>query len=249
MANSDYLVYNGLLLPKVLHSHDSLKDFESFQLQDDDVIIVTYPKSGTTWMQEILPSLLNGGDPTPVLTIPNWLRVPWLEEVYIAEVIDRLSAPRAFTSHMPYNLMPSSLFSSKAKVIYLRRNPKDVAVSNYYFNQMGSFLPDPGTFEEFTDNFLTGNVIFGKWTDHVKGWRKADLGDRILYVTYEEMFQDVCGVIERLLHFLGRQLSEDALKRVIEQCTFKSMQQNKMSNYTLVPQDSLDQSKVPFLRK
>lgn len=67
-------------------------------------------------MQEILPSLLNGGDPTPVLTIPNWLRVPWLEEVSIAEVVDRLTAPRAFTSHMPYHLMPSSFFSSKAKV-------------------------------------------------------------------------------------------------------------------------------------
>lgn len=72
--------------------------------------------SGTTWMQEILPLLLNGGDFTPVLTTPNWYRVPWLEESSIAEVIDKLSAPRAFVSHMPYHLMPSSFFPSKAKV-------------------------------------------------------------------------------------------------------------------------------------
>lgn len=72
--------------------------------------------SGTTWMQEILPLLLNGGDFTPVLTIPNWDRVPWLEESRAAEVIDKLSAPRAFVAHMPYHLMPSSFFSSKAKV-------------------------------------------------------------------------------------------------------------------------------------
>lgn len=61
--------------------------------------------------------------------------------------------------------------------------------------------------------------------------------------------QDVCGVIKRVLSFLGRQLSEDALKRVIEQCAFKNMKQNNMSNYSLVPQEHLDQSKVSFLRK
>lgn len=67
-------------------------------------------------MQEILPLLLNGGDFTPVLTIPNWDRVPWLEETRATEIAEKLSAPRAFVSHMPYHLMPSSFFSSKAKV-------------------------------------------------------------------------------------------------------------------------------------
>lgn len=67
-------------------------------------------------MQEILPPLLNGGDLTPVLTIPNWDRVPWLEETRAAKLVDKMSAPRAFVSHMPYHLMPSSLLSSKAKV-------------------------------------------------------------------------------------------------------------------------------------
>lgn len=32
-------------------------------------------------------------------------------------------------------------------------------------------------------------VLFGKWTDHVKSWRHTELGDRILYITYEEMVQ------------------------------------------------------------
>ncbi|XP_053467664.1 sulfotransferase 2B1-like [Ictalurus furcatus] len=250
MTNSDlYLFYHGLLLPKIVHTDDSLKYFESFQAQDDDVVVVTYPKSGTTWMQEILPLLLNGGDFTPVLTIPNWDRVPWLEESRIAQVIDKLSAPRAFVTHMHYRLMPSSFFSSKAKVIYVSRNPKDVLVSSFHFHQMASFLHDPGTFEEFTDKFLSGNVLFGKWTDHVKSWRNTDLGDRILYITYEEMIQDLHGVLERISFFLGKHLSKDTLKRVTEHCEFKTMTQNKMSNYTLVPQTVMDAQKSPFLRK
>ena len=75
--------------------------------------------SGTTWMQEILPLILNGGDFTPVKTIPNWDRVPWLEETRAALVMDKMTLPRRMVSHMPYELMPPSFFSSKAKVMML----------------------------------------------------------------------------------------------------------------------------------
>ncbi|KAI5611996.1 sulfotransferase family 2, cytosolic sulfotransferase 3 [Silurus asotus] len=248
-SNDPYGLYHGLYLPKIAHTEDSLKYFESFKFQDDDVIAVTYPKSGTTWMQEILPLLLNGGDLTSVLTVPNWDRVPWLEETHAAKVMDKLTAPRAFVTHMPYNLMPSTFFSSTAKVIYISRNPKDIVVSSFHFHRMASFLRDPGTFEEFVDKFLAGEVIFGKWTDHVKCWNNTDLGDRILYITYEEMIQDLHGALERILHFLGKHMSKDVLKRVCEHCEFKSMKQNNMSNYSLVPQTIMDNEKSPFLRK
>ncbi|MCJ8745523.1 hypothetical protein PDJAM_G00131200 [Pangasius djambal] len=250
MARSDlYMVYHGFCLPKLAYTVDSLSYFESFQVQDDDIFVITYPKFGTTWMQEILPLLLNGGDLTPVLTLQAYERVPWLEEVRAAQVVAKLSAPRAFISHMPYHLMPLTFFHSKAKVIYITRNPKDVVVSYFYFHQMASYLHDPGTFEEFTDSFLARNVMFGKWTDHVKSWTNPDLGDRILYITYEEMIQDLRGIMERVLCFLNRQPSEDALNRVIEQCQFKTMKQNKMSNYSLVSPKLMDNSKSPFRRK
>ncbi|KAM9436428.1 sulfotransferase 2B1-like isoform 3-T3 [Clarias gariepinus] len=205
--------------------------------------------NGTTWMQEILSLILSEGDLTPVLTLQNFEKIPWLEAKENDQLVAKLSSPRAFISHMPYQLMPSTFFSSKAKVIYLARNPKDVVVSLFYFHQTISFLPDPGTFEEFTDGFLEGNVMFGKWTDHVKSWRNADLGDRILYITYEEMLQDLRGVIKRILRFLNRQLSEEALKQLIEQSQFKAMKQNKMSDSLPVSQKIMDNTKPPFLRK
>lgn len=62
-------------------------------------------------------------------------------------------------------------------------------VSLLYFHQMVGFLQDPGTFDEFMDKFLEGKIIFGKWTNHVKSWRQAELGDRIMFITYEEMVQ------------------------------------------------------------
>ncbi|XP_072515379.1 sulfotransferase 2B1-like [Salminus brasiliensis] len=250
MASEElYLFYHGLPVPKIAHTEESLKNLEAFKVQDDDIFAVTYPKSGTTWMQEIIPLLLNGGDLTPVESIPNWDRVPWLEETRISLVVDKLKSPRAMVTHMPYHLMPASFYSSKAKVIYIARNPKDIVVSSFFFHQMASFLDDPGTFEEFLDKFLAGQVLFGKWTDHVKSWRDTDLGDRVLYITYEELIQDLRGVLERILSFFGRQMSDDALDRITEHCLFKNMKDNKMSNYSLVPQDIMDNNKSPFLRK
>ncbi|XP_057196921.1 sulfotransferase family 2, cytosolic sulfotransferase 3 isoform X1 [Triplophysa rosa] len=249
MGSVNYMYYHGLMFPKESHNENSLEYFEKFNLNDDDVIAITYPKSGTTWMQEILPPLLRGGDLTAVQTIPNWDRVPWMEETRAPLVMDKIPSPRAMVSHMPYQLMPPSFFTSKAKVIYVTRNPKDVLVSSFHFHKMASFLDDPGTFEEFTEKFLAGKVLFGKWTDHVKSWRNPALGDRILYVTYEEMIQDLRGVLERMLNFLGRQLSAEALDSVVNHCTFKNMKTNNMSNYSLVPEEIMDGKKSPFLRK
>ncbi|XP_060717131.1 sulfotransferase 1C3-like [Tachysurus vachellii] len=136
-------------------------------------------------------------------------------------------------------------------VIYVSRNPKDVLVSSFHFQQMASFLHDPGTLEEFADQFLALNVIFGKWTDHVKSWRNMDLGDRIFYITYlMELLNDLRGeLLMKMLFFLGKCLSKDVLNRVTEHCEFRSMKQNKMSNYSLVPEALMDTKKSSFLRK
>ncbi|KAF6716208.1 Sulfotransferase family cytosolic 2B member 1 [Oryzias melastigma] len=249
MSSLENIQYHGLLLPPVAHTKESLEYAENFVVKDTDVFAVTYPKSGTTWMQEILPLVLNGGDLTPVQSTVNWDRVPWLEETRLAEVVDKMKSPRAMVSHFPYNLMPSSFHSSKAKVIYVMRNPKDILVSSFYFHQMAAFLENPGTFDEFIDKFLEGRVLFGKWTDHVKSWKLAKIADRILFLTYEEMVQDLPAAIRRMSDFLCRNHSEDAIQKIAEHCTFKSMKANTMSNFSLVPKQYMDSDKSPFLRK
>ncbi|XP_023819616.1 sulfotransferase family cytosolic 2B member 1 isoform X2 [Oryzias latipes] len=249
LSNEFLLEYEGILIPRETHSLESLKFAQDFKFKDDDVVAVTYPKSGTTWMQEILPLVLSGGDLTPIQSTVNWDRVPWLEETRLANVVDKMTSPRAMVSHFPYNLMPSSFHSSKAKVIYVMRNPKDVAVSSFYFHQMASFLEDPGTFDEFLDKFLEGRGFFGKWTDHVSSWKLAKLGERILFLTYEEMVQDLGAAIRRISDFLCLDLSEDIIQKIAEHCTFKSMKANTMSNFSLVPKKYMDSDKSPFLRK
>ncbi|XP_068592313.1 sulfotransferase family 2, cytosolic sulfotransferase 3 isoform X1 [Cebidichthys violaceus] len=248
-SEEKYLLHRGLMLPEETHSLESLKFAQEFTFKDEDVTAVVYPKSGTIWMQEILPLVLNGGDLTPIQTVPNWDRVPWLEEKRLALVVDKLQSPRGLVTHFPYHLMPPSFHTSKAKVIYVMRNPKDIVVSSYYFHKMAEFLESPGTFDEFMEKFLKGKVLFGKWTDHVKSWRGADLGDRIMYITYEEMVQDLPAALRRLSDFLCRSLSEEAIQKIAEHCSFKTMKNNNMSNFSLVPKKYMNSDTSPFLRK
>ncbi|GCB81053.1 hypothetical protein scyTo_0022453 [Scyliorhinus torazame] len=151
------LLHRGILWPNLVHSQESLTFArEEFQVRDQDVFIVTYPKSGTTWMQEIIPLVYSNGDPTPVQTIPNWQRVPWLEQKSGKELLESRLSPRLITTHLPYHMMPKSFSTSKAKIVYLTRNPKDALVSSFHYHNMASFLENPGTFEEFIHKFLEG---------------------------------------------------------------------------------------------
>ncbi|XP_041938829.1 sulfotransferase family 2, cytosolic sulfotransferase 2 [Alosa sapidissima] len=245
-----YSVYKGVYVPKGLHPPECLKYYEEFNFRQDDILIATYPKSGTTWMQEIVPLIQSEGDLTPVQTIPNWDRVPWLEE-HRASILnlEERPSPRIFATHFHYNMMPESFFKVKPKVLYVLRNPKDIFTSSFHYYGMASFLVNPGTVDEFMEKFLNGKVMFGSWFDHVKGWIHAKDQEHILYIFYEEMIMDLKESVRKLSCFMGKSLSEEVIEKISDHCVFKNMKQNKMSNYSLVPTEFFDQKKSEFLRK
>ncbi|KAM4597211.1 sulfotransferase family 5A, member 1 [Fundulus diaphanus] len=243
-------IFHGILFPGHLHTQDSLRLALRFQFQDTDVLIVSYPKSGTTWMQEIVTLISNRGDPHQSQTIPNWTRAPWLEQYYCADLLKTsTSAPRVLTTHLPHNLLGPALQSSEARIIYVSRNPKDVLVSFYHFHKIANFLPDAGSFPEFLKQFLEGTLHFGSWFDHIKGWTSQAAALNLLHLTYEEMSLDLHGTINRVSSFLQRPLLEHELNDCVKHCSFSSMKDNKMINYTLIPKEILDHSKGCFMRK
>uniref|UniRef100_A0A8C9ZR76 Sulfotransferase n=1 Tax=Sander lucioperca TaxID=283035 RepID=A0A8C9ZR76_SANLU len=199
---------------------------------------VLFFSAGTVWMQEILPLVLNGGNGCGSVGISTG-----------AGHTFSLPPHAPFLPHLQSQGGGGFSLVSLPQVIYVMRNPKDVMVSSYFFHQMAEFLEDPGTFDEFMDKFLEGRVTFGKWTDHVKGWRDTELGDRIMYITYEEMAKDLPAAVRRFSDFLGRNLSEEVIQKIAEHCSFKTMKTNKMSNFSLVPKEFMNPDKSPFFRK
>uniref|UniRef100_A0A8C6NZ04 Sulfotransferase n=1 Tax=Nothobranchius furzeri TaxID=105023 RepID=A0A8C6NZ04_NOTFU len=243
-------MFHGILYPGHLHTQDSLQLAVKFQFQDTDVLIVSFPKSGTTWMQEIVGLISSRGDPHLSQTVPNWTRAPWLEHIYLAEMLNASpSTLRVLTTHLPSHLLGPALQGSKTKVIYVSRNPKDVVVSFYHFHQFTNFLPEPGSFSEFLNQFLEGEQHYGSWFEHINGWMGQEAALNLLHVTFEEMSMDLPGTVDRVSSFLQRPLLEDERNSCVQHCSFSSMKDNKMCNYSLVPDEIVNHSKGSFMRK
>ncbi|XP_044846732.1 sulfotransferase 2B1-like [Mauremys mutica] len=246
----EYITYKGMLFPRLDYALEQLSYLENeFQVRDDDVFNITYPKSGTNWMLEILSLIRCGGDPGWVRSVLNWERAPWVESKVGLEAALKYPPPRLLCSHLPVQLFPKSLQRSKAKIIYTLRCPKDILVSLYHFSKLVRVFKDPGSLDSFLEDFLSGNVPFGSWFDHVTGWMGLKGNENFFSITYEELQQDPWGSVRRICHFLGKELSEEQVAAVVENASFQSMKGNKMSNFSQLRDEYMDHQKGELLRK
>ncbi|XP_071975658.1 sulfotransferase 1 family member D1-like [Engystomops pustulosus] len=233
---------------------ENWENVQDFEAREDDLLIVTYPKSGTTWMSEILDLMIHNGDDMKTQRGAIFQRVPFLEYAVPdmpsgTEILNALESQRVIKSHLPAHLLPGSFWEKQCKIIYLARNVKDVLVSYYHFYRMAIVHPEPGTFDEFLQNFIDGKIAFGSWSDHVKGWWKIRHQKDILYLFYEDMLEDPKREILKVMKFIGKDLPEEVLEKIHQRTTFKTMKENHMANYSTIPSHVMDLSVSPFMRK
>uniref|UniRef100_UPI00398E4B3F sulfotransferase 1 family member D1-like isoform X2 n=1 Tax=Pristiophorus japonicus TaxID=55135 RepID=UPI00398E4B3F len=234
---------------------DNWAQVASFEALPDDLLIATYPKAGTTWMQEIVDLIATDGDLLKSRRAPTHLRCPFLEICSPARVLSgveqlsKATSPRMIKTHLPIQLIPKSFWEQGCKLIYVARNAKDNAVSYYHFHRMNKTQPDPGLWEEFIVSFMEGKVAWGSWYDHVKGFWEQRKKHRILYVFFEDMKEDPKREILKVMQFMGKDLSDEKIKIITQNTSFQVMKDNPMANYSSFPPAILDHSISPFMRK
>ncbi|KAM9299428.1 sulfotransferase 2B1-like [Gastrophryne carolinensis] len=245
-----YIEFEGIRVPGGVHTIESLTyAWKEFETRDDDVFNVTYPKSGTTWLQEILSLIYSNGDPTTVKTKYSWDRVPWLEQYSGRKQLENRQSPRLITTHLPIHLFPQSFYKTKAKVIYTVRNPKDVCVSFYYFSLIAQFMEIREDFQDFISLFLSNDVMFGRWFEHVKGWLTMKDNPNFLLLSYDSMTKDLRSNVVKICQFLDKELDDASIDSVVEHSSFQAMKENNMSNYSAVPNNIFDKQLGSFHRK
>ncbi|XP_075847599.1 sulfotransferase 2A1-like [Microtus pennsylvanicus] len=246
---SDYLWFEGIPLPAVGIEKEILEEIgDKFVVRDEDTIILTYPKSGTNWLIEIFCLIQTKGNPKWIQSVPVWERSPWIETQIGYSILINQEGPRLITSHLPFHLFPKSFFSSKAKMIYVIRNPRDVLVSGYFFLQMTNLAKNPGSLIKYFEWFLKGNVVYGSWFEHTRAWLSMRERDNFLLLSYEDLKQDTRGTIEKICDFLGKKLEKDELDLVLKYSSFQVMKENKMSNFSILPEVMIPNS-LKLMRK
>lgn len=204
---------------------DALRSAFAFAPRSGDVLLATYPKCGTTWMQHILYMLHNGGESIPGGASVREL-VPHLEEMG-ADFVAGLPPPRLIKTHLARS---EKLYDASARYVLVFRNPFDCAVSFYHhtrgFPKHYDFAD--GSFEDFLEVFVAGEVDFGDYFAHVRSWLGIADRENVHFTSYERMSADLENEIVRLGRFLGGAASDTvadvaARRRVVDSASFRSM--------------------------
>lgn len=236
-----YLIHDGFRMPCGFPV-EAFASALTYRARAGDVFVTTYPKCGTTWVQHIVLLLLRGG--VPLGAQEKLTQVfPHLEEVG-AEGVEALQEPRCIKTHLPFAMTP---YSEAARYIYVARNPFDCAVSFYHhtrgFPRHYDFAD--GTFADFFECFVRGEVDFGDYFDNLLSWHAHKDAENLLFVTYEALLADPRSGIRSIGRFLGRDVESEALlDRIVEHSSFSSMQKDQDRWSSRRPED-----KPAFIRK
>lgn len=233
-----------------LHSHhfDSTI-WNDFQFRPDDIIIATYAKSGTTWMQQIVAQMMFNGDPDlAVAEMSPWLdlRVP-PKDVKLP-LVEAQTHRRILKTHLPVDAL---VYSPKAKYIYIGRDGRDVMWSMYNHHANGNqayyealndtpgrvgppLLPPPADIRQYWQEWMDkdGYPFWSFWGNIRSWWQIRELPN-LLLIHFNDLKRDMPGEMRRIARFLDIPIDETRWPDIVEYCTFDWMKQNATKSVPL----------------
>lgn len=237
-------------------SEDCLEMAKGLPTTAKDIFVVSYPKSGTTWTQNIVYQLVTAGarelshisDYAPFFDVDRtWdpaTKLPRDPAASNHAVIGR----RIFNTHFWPDMLPAG----PARFVYLVRDGRDVVTSmfHHFTHQPVADGGFEGTFDEFFTAWINGDVAYGKWADNVELWTAAARTDpRVLLLRYEDMKTDIRGCVQKIIDHCDLPISDDKLTELLPKFSFQYMKTNlaKFSPKTTELRESADG--FQFVRK
>jgi len=251
-------------------------DLANFPFDPSDIIIHGFPKSGTTWIQDMVWVLQNNMDFEGVKKFGQRIWIPefWclateeerqrtlnqIEKVAPGtsklsafnmkplDIVEHVKAPRVFKTHVPFYLLNPKAMDT-CKVIYVARNPKDNCVSYYHHHKAMSYCEYNGDFEKFVDFYIRGEVQYAPYWEHVKeAYNLSKTHPNMLFLTYEDLKKDLKSGIRKIAEHLGKKVSEDDIQKIHDHFTVKRFQ-GKAATDTGMKKVGIMKEDATFVRK
>ena len=224
------------LLP--ITSNATVASCAALPLQPTDVFVTSYPKSGTTWMQHIVHTLVTDGA-SPLAHISEACPFFEVDRTWSTDKPGELTPAvqanherlgrRCFNTHLRWEMMPRN--HDGARYIYMTRKGRDACLS-FFHHLSHQAIEDggyTGSLEQFVADWTAGKVPFGSWSAHLKSWMGggAATDPRVLFVSYEALKADLRGEVLKVVAHLGLSLGEARVDELLPRFTFEWMRTNE----------------------
>jgi len=233
-----------------LHSHhfDSTI-WNDFKFRDDDIIISTYAKSGTTWMQQMLAQMLMGPNPDlAVAELSPWLDLRVPPKAVKLEAVAAQTGRRILKTHLPVDAL---VFSPRAKYLFVARDGRDVVWSmyNHHANANAAWYaalndtpgrvgppidPPPADIRQYWRDWLArdGHPFWPFW-ENVRSWWAIRHLPNVMLLHFADLKRDMPGQMRRIAAFLDIAIDEARWPAIVEYCGFDWMKKNATQSVPL----------------
>src|SRR5579863_1438550 len=223
---------------EVHNHHVNSEVWNSFKFRPDDVVIVTYAKSGTTWTQQVVSQLIfEGAEDIEISHISPWVDLRIMPPEAIAG-LEHIPHRRFLKTHLPVDAL---VFSPSAKYIYVGRDGRDAVWSfyNHHANAnekwYGALNNAPGlvgppiepplaSVHDYYNQWFNedGFPIWPFW-EHVRSWWAIRDLPNVKLMHFNQMKTDLPGSIREIAAFLDIPIDEAKFPAIVEHCTFDYM--------------------------
>jgi len=222
-----------------LHKLLKPEEEEKFIPSEKDVYLVSYPRSGNTWMRVMLAELMYGesGDSLADLGyyMPDSKKPQSIKNTIQSNF-------HIIKTHDPF--MRNRLSENFRKVIYLVRDPRDVVISWHRFSSVSYYKFD---LDQFIFEWVTGRIYPTSWSTHVSSWTGPGyekINIEMCIIKYEDLLVDTITNLQKVADFIDLDKSEDELRKAVKKGSAKQMRKKEKNGFW---EKDIDKDKLEFI--
>src|SRR6202051_2540837 len=212
----------------------------NLEVWPDDVFILSFPKSGNTWIRFLIANLVYPETPADFSNINRLTPDP---EALSKREMAKMPRQRILKRHQYFD-------PRYKRVIYVVRDPRDVALSQFHFHRKRGLIEDGYPPEKFVARFVAGETSpYGSWGENVASWLATrENRPGFLLLRYEDMLEDAARELNKVASFLEIPPDAERIANAVRRSAAEEMRKLEKTQWRLWSSIKGTRQDVPFVR-